>query len=178
MRITRVLPWVALAIIVVFSLAVYPTLPSTIPRSLDFSGRTTHTTSRSPWAWGLLPVVALLTQLLLESIRRALPRKPELFNFPGKDDLLKLPQEMRAPIIVTMQWFMDVVSCLMLALLFAAQLMMWHTARGGASGSASIVLTLLSVLMAPLLLVLLQRVTRQVDAAKRTWESRRNPLVG
>ena len=178
MRITRVLPWVALAIIVVFSLAVYPTLPSTIPRSLDFSGRITHTTSRSPWAWGLLPVVALLTQLLLESIRRALPRKPELFNFPGKDDLLKLPQEMRAPIIVTMQWFMDVVSCMTLALLFAAQLMMWHTARGGTSGTASIVLTLLCVLMTPLLLLLLQRVTTQVDAAKRAWESRRNPLAG
>jgi len=177
MRITRVLPWLLLAGLVVLSVAVYPALPAEIPRSVDFNGRVTHRMSKSPWAWGLLPLVAVLTQLLIEGIRRALPRKPELFNFPGKEDLLKLPSELRAPIIGTMQWFMDVVSCMTLALLFAVQLTMWHTARGGRSDTASIVLMMLCVLMTPLIFLLLQRVTNEVDAAKRTWESRRNPLA-
>jgi len=36
---------------------------------------------------------------------------------------------------------------------------------------------LVSVLVTPVLFLFLQRVTNQVDAAKRTWESRRNPLA-
>ena len=177
MRITRVLPWLLLAGLVVLSVAVYPALRAEIPRSVDFNGRVTHRVTKSPWAWGLLPAVAVFTQLLMEGIRRALPRKPELFNFPGKDDLLKLPPELRAPIIVTMQWFMDVVACVTLVVLLAVQLTMWHAARGGRSDLASIVVMMLCVLMPPLLLLLLQRVTNQVDAAKRVWESRRNPLA-
>lgn len=177
MRIARVLPWLLLAGLVALSAAVYPTLPAELPRSVDFNGRVTRTMTKSPWAWGLLPLVAVLTQLLMEGIRRALPRKPELFNFPGKEDLLKLPAELRAPIIGTMQWFMDMVSCMTLAVLLAVQLTMWHTARGGKGDTASIVVMMLCVLMTPLLFLLLQRVTSQVDAAKRTWESRRNPLA-
>ena len=178
MRIVRVLPWLLLAGLVVLSAAVYPALPDTLPRSVEVGGRVTHTMAKSPWAWGMLPMIAVLTQLLMEGIRRALPRKPELFNFPGKADLLKLPPELRAPIIVTMQWFMDVVACVTLVLLLAAQVTMWRTAHGARSDAASVVLMMLCVLMTPLLFLLLQRVTKQVDAAKRAWESRRNPLAG
>jgi hypothetical protein len=38
-------------------------------------------------------------------------------------------------------------------------------------------LLMISVLMTPVLFLLLQRVTNEVDAAKRKWESRRNPLA-
>lgn len=177
MRIARVLPWLLLAGLVVLSAAVYPSLPDTLPRSVGFDGHVTHPMAKSPWTWGLLPMIAVFTQLLMEGIRRALPRKPDLFNFPGKDDLLKLPPELRAPIIVTMQWFMDIVACLTLVVLLAVQLIMWYAARGGRSGLASIVVMMVCVLMTPLLFLLLQRVTNQVDAAKRVWESRRNPLA-
>jgi hypothetical protein len=54
---------------------------------------------------------------------------------------------------------------------------MWHSARGGSSQTASLVLLMVTVLMTPALFLLLQRVTNEVDAAKRKWESRRNPLV-
>jgi len=177
MRLWRVLPWLLMAVLLAFSAAVYPSLPAEVPRSIDFSGRVTHTMPRSPFSWALLPVIALLTQALIERIRRSLPAHPERFNFPGKDDLLKLPAKLQQPIVATMQWFLDVVSCFTNGVFIAVQTMMWHAARGGKTDVATMAILLASVLATPVLFLLLQRVTNQVEAAKRTWESRRTPLA-
>jgi len=177
MRIARVLPWALLAALVVFSVAVYPMLPAEIPRSIGLSGQVEHTMKKSPIAWALLPIIAILTQVLIEWIRGSLPRNPDRFNFPGKDDLLKLPAEYHPPVVARMQWFMDAVSFATNAIMIAVQLTMWHTARGGSSQTATLMLLMVSVLMTPVLFLLLQRVTNEVDAAKRKWESRRNPLA-
>jgi uncharacterized membrane protein len=177
MRLWRVLPWLLMAVLLVFSAAVYPSLPAEVPRSIDFNGRVTHTMPRSPFLWALLPVIALLTQGFIEGIRRSLPAHPERFNFPGKDDLLKLPAELQQPIVATMQWFLDVVSCFTNGIFIAVQAMMWYAAKGGKTDQATMAIMLVSVLVTPVLFLFLQRVTNQVDAAKRTWESRRNPLA-
>lgn len=178
MRITRVLPWLILIGIVVFSAAVYSGLPTELPRTVDFNGRVTGTAGKSLWTWALLPIIAVAAQLLIEGIRRALPSRPELFNFPGKDDLLKLPREYHPPVIAQMQWFLDVIASATNAIMFGVQILMWYTARGGSSQNASLALMMISVLFTPLIFLLVQRVSNEVESAKRKWESRRNPLAG
>lgn len=177
MRLIRVLPWLLLLGIVVFSVAVYPGLPNELPRTVNVSGRVTGAAGKSFWAWALLPIIAVATQLLMEGIRRALPTRPELFNFPGKDDLLKLPREYHPPVIAKMQWIFDVIAISTNLIMFGVQVMMWHTAHGGSSQNASLALLMVSVILTPVMLLLVQQITREVDAAKRKFESRRNPLA-
>lgn len=176
-RLSRLMPWLTFLVLLVFSVAVYDGLPAQVPTNLDFDGRVAGTSAKSMVSWLLLPGIALFTQLLIEFIRRQLPSRPELFNFPGKDDLLKLPRELHPPVVARMQRLLDVVNTVTTAVLLGVQLMLWHVARGGNGGAGTIVLLLSGVFITPLVFVLLQGVTNEVDAAKRKWESRRNPLA-
>lgn len=177
MRPLRLLPWLLLVALVLFSVAVYDALPPQVPKSVDLSGRVAHTAEKSPASWGLLPFVALLTLLLMESIRRRLPRRPDLFNFPGKDDLRKLPAEFHPPVIARMQRFLDVTGTATMLIMCAVQLLMWHTARGGSSELGTMLLLISAVLITPLLFLVQQGVTNEVEDAKKRWESRRHPLA-
>ncbi|GAB1343838.1 hypothetical protein [Gemmatimonas sp.] len=177
MRLSRLLPWLLLGGLVVFSVAVYGSLPDQLPRNVDLSGEIGRTETKTPLSWAALPLVALSLLVLFEVIRRRLPHRPELFNFPGKDDFLKLPAEYRPPIIAKMQGFLDITASLTTAIMGAVQLMLWHVARGGKSDVVTIGILLVSVMTTPALFLVLQGVTNEVDAAKKRWEGRRQPAA-
>lgn len=176
-RPSRALPWLLCIVLLVFSAAVYEGLPDRLPTAVDVNGRVTGATAKSMWAWLLLPGIATLSVLLIEVVRRQLPARPELFNFPGKDDLLTLPRELHPPVIAKMQRMLDITSAATMLVLSGAQVMLWHVAHGGNGSVGTIVLLLSGVVITPLVFVLLHGVTNEVEAAKRQWESRRNPLA-
>lgn len=175
MRPTQCLAWLLLAILGLFSVVVYGDLPTAMSHSLSLSGQGRPTRATSAWAWSIVPLTAFLTLALVEWISARLPHKPELFNFSGKDDLLKLPREYHPPIIARMQRFLDIVNITTMLILLGAQIMIWQKALGAKSEAATVALIVGPSLLMPIMFLLLQGVNNEVDAAKRQWESRRNP---
>lgn len=175
MRISRMLPWLVFVTLVVFSVAVYPELPDRLVTSVGASGQATHLRAKRPLVWGMLPVLSLGVLGMMQWIRARLPARPDLFNFPGKEDLLKLPRELHPPIVAMMQQFMDAIAAFTMLVMLAAQVLLWHASRGGTSSAGTILLIVGPSLTVPFTFLYLQRVTDAVERARREWESRRPP---
>lgn len=176
MRFLRPLTWLLTVALVVAAIAVYPTLPTSIPSSIDIDGRGKGFTPRSPFTWGLPVCIGLVTLIGLEFLRARLPQKPELFNFPGKEQLLKLPSEYRTGAIRRMQQFMDIMNLQLVFTFALVQLMIWRGARGESSGGLSIATLVFPMLMLVAIGLFLNVIQNEVDAAQRRYDSRRNPL--
>ncbi|MBL0938386.1 MAG: DUF1648 domain-containing protein [Gemmatimonadaceae bacterium] len=168
---SRFAPWVATAILIALSAMTFSSLPDRVPQRFGFDGTVTATTSRSLLEWMLLPAIAVLTVLLMEGISRKLPTKPHLFNYPGKEDLLALPAEYQAPVIVAMQWTLDWISFGTVLILLGVQWLRWHVATGGSGQTGNVVLLLSIVLSMPLIFFLVGRVGRATDDAKERHHS-------
>lgn len=178
MRAVRLATWLGLLALVIATAAIYPSLPASIPRSIGASGRAEGMVTRTPLMWGLPVAIAVATMLLLEWLRARLPAKPELFNFPGKERLLKLPPEYRTEAIRSMQGFMDVMNLQLLVTFALVQWMIWRGAHGQGMQGVTIALLLMNPLMLVVMGLYLSRLQTVVDAATRKYESRRKPLQG
>jgi uncharacterized membrane protein len=178
MRFVRLLSWLGLLALVVTSVAVYPSLPAMIPQRIDAGGRAARFVAPTLLSWGMPVAIAVATMLLCEWLRGRLPAKPELFNFPGKEELLKLPPEHRVEAIRAMQGFMDIVNLELVVTFALVQWMLWRGAQGAQSQGATMALLMLSPLLLAGTGLYLSRLQRLVDEAKRKYESRRNPLKG
>ena len=164
---TRILPWVVLIGLVVFSAATYAELPPEIPTKISSRGVITHTEPKTLFNWFLLAGIAGLTQALLTGITVVLPRNPELFNFSEKEKFLKLPKEFQRPVIVRMQFALDVIGAFTMLTLAFVQWMLWRTATGHVLGSGLAWLMGLTVLIAPVAFLLVGRVSAEVDIQER-----------
>lgn len=176
MRILRPLTWLLAIALVIATVAVYPSLPASIPRNIGISGRGNGFVPTSLLSWALPLCIGLSTLVALEVLRARLPKKPELFNFPGKEQLLKLPDEYRVGAITRMQQFMDIMN-LQLVITFAlVQLMIWRGARGESNSGLTIVTLVFPIFMLVAVGLFLNVIQSEVDAAQRKYDSRRNPL--
>lgn len=175
MTIVRVLVWGGLLALVAAAVIMYPQLPTMIPQHIGPNGEAGNFVPRSPFAWGMPVMLAVATVALTEGLRARLPRRPELFNFPGKEQLLRLPPEYRGSVIARMQRLMDVVNVQLVLTFVLMQWMLWR----GAHGQRSETLTITMLVLSPALLVvvglMVSGVQNEVDRAQREYESRRNP---
>jgi hypothetical protein len=175
-RVVRLLAWLGLLGLVIASVVAYPSLPEQIPQSIDASGRAVRFVTPTPLSWGMPVAIAVATMLLCEWLRARLPAKPELFNFPGKEELLKLPPEHRVDAIRAMQGFMDLVNLELVATFALVQWMLWRGAQGAQSQGMTVALLMLSPVMLVGTGLYLSRLQGLVEEAKRRYDSRRNPL--
>jgi uncharacterized membrane protein len=176
MSIVRVGLWGGLVALVATSILLYPQLPDMIPRSIDANGRAGGLIARSPLTWGFPIAMCLVVALVIEVIRAKLPTRPDLFNFPGKEQLLRLPAEYRGEAITQMQLFMDITNAQMLVVFALVQWMMWRGAHGQRSEALTIALLILPVMLLVGMGLLLSRLQEAVERAQRRYDSRRNPL--
>jgi uncharacterized membrane protein len=172
----RVLVWAGLAALAVGSAMLYPTLPESIPQHIGADGKAGNFAPRSPFSWGAPVLIAAGLVVLLEVIRALLPTRPALFNFPGKEQLLRLPAEYRSPAIARMQRLMDVVNLQLLLTFVVVQWMIWRGAQGIPSEGLVVVLLMGSPLLLVITGLMVSGIQHEVDRAQREYESRRNPL--
>lgn len=163
MNTTRVLPWVVLIGLVVFTAVTYAELPAEIPTQISSRGTLTHTAPKSFITWFLLVGIAGLTQALLTGITLFLPRHPALFNFPAKEKFLQLPRDYQRPVIARMQFTLDIIGAFTMLTMACVQWMLWRTATGPALESGLAWLMGLTVCIAPLAFLLVGRVSDEVD---------------
>ncbi|MBY0488724.1 MAG: DUF1648 domain-containing protein [Gemmatimonadaceae bacterium] len=176
MRPTRVLVWLSVCILVFASALAYPGLPAEIPQHISSAGKSTGFVPRSPLAWGFPLVIAVIGIAFVDLLTARIPRRVELFNFPGKEQLLKLPEEYRTETVRLMQRFMDYVN-LQLVLTFAVvQWMLWRGAHGARTQTETIALLVLSPALVVFAGLYIQKIQNAVDDAQRRYDSRRNPL--
>lgn len=167
MSILRILPFGVLGLMFAFAFATYGGLPPEIPTRFGFDGTVNEVTSKSIQFWFGLPFIALGVHLLIFTLGQSLPRRPELFNFPDKARFLRLPRAYQGPVITAMQRLMDVMALLVTLVIAAAQAMMWRAADGHEGGALHIAVLVLSVAIAPVVLLGVQRLSTAIDAAER-----------
>jgi uncharacterized membrane protein len=175
MRAWNLLAWLVVLGVVVAAILTYSALPSEIPVHFDLGGRVTRRDSASLFSWFLLPAIALMLQLLFVALRAGLPRHPERFNFPDKEEFLRLPDAYRAPVVERMQAMMDVMALLVQLVLALVFVLVWLAAHDRASSTLMIVPILLSVMTAPLALVLVSRVSAEVEVQTKEWRAAGSP---
>ncbi len=176
MRPTRLTVWLALMALVGASALAYPALPALIPQHINGSGKATGFVARSPLAWGFPVLIALASVVLVDVLAARLPRNVALFNFPGKEALLKLPDAYRGEPVRLMQRFMDYVNLQLVLTFGVVQWMLWRGAQGASSPYATIGLLVLSPALLVFVGLYIQKIEHAVDEATRQYESRRNPL--
>lgn len=164
---TRILPWAVLLGLIAFTAATYAGLPDEIPTKISSRGVISHAEPKTIVNWFMLVGIAALTQGFLTGLTLLLPSRPDLFNFSEKERFLKLPREYQAPVIVRMQFAMDIIATGTMLLMFYVQWLLWRTATGHpqALGLAGIII--FTVLIGPLAFLLVGRVSAEVDVQVR-----------
>lgn len=175
MRFLRLVGLVGVALLMVGTIVSYPQLPATIPQHIDAGGKPGNFVPRSPLAWGWPVALTLLLLILNEGLRTWLPRKPELFNFPGKEQLLRLPTEYRDEVVVRMQYFLDLMSVQLVVTFALVQWMQWRGTHGANSEALTITLIVGPSLFMVVVGLFLSGMQGAVDEAERRYESRRHP---
>jgi hypothetical protein len=130
-------------------------------------GQVNRWATRSAWSWFMLPTIATAVGALMFALAAAAPKYPALFNYPGKEDVLKLSGEPRAAAILEVQRFMLWLGVATVAVFGAAVYSMYETAFGRATTSALLVSVGVLTIGTPVLLaVMSSRINRIVDANK------------
>lgn len=177
MRLTRVLVWIGVLVLVTVSVATYGQLPDMIPTHISASGEPGRLVPRTLWAWILPAGIGVLTVLFTDALGSRLPQHPEWFNFPSKVQLLALPADYRTEPIARLQTMMDAVNLYIIILLLIVQWMLWRGAHGQSSQAASLLLLITSPVLLIGIGLYLQVVQRAIDDAEHRYASRRNPLA-
>jgi hypothetical protein len=174
----QILPWALLLAHLAFAGATYATLPAEFPAQFDLGGNVTRMASRSLLEWFALPLVSASTFALLAWLRAQLPRRPQWFNFPGKEDFLALPASYHPPVVVEMQRVMDMTNALTVGLMLFIHVMMWRTALDPSRADG---LTMWIVgpalLIGPVILLQTLRVQTAVDDARKRWRAEGSPAA-
>jgi uncharacterized membrane protein len=169
--------WIALVALVGAAGLAYQALPEMIPAHISASGKVARYVPRSPLMWGLPLLTVVASVVLVDVLAARLPRNVAIFNFPGKEQLLKLPEEYRTESVQLMQRFMDYVN-LQLVLTFAViQWTYWRGAHGASTQTETIALLVMSPVLLVFIGLYIQKIQNAVDDAQRRYDSRRNPLA-
>jgi uncharacterized membrane protein len=175
MGIPRMLPWVVLVGMFAFAFATYGGLPDSIPTGLDANGQPRGMREKSLLFWLMLPLISLAVTGLLVGSREMVRRRPQWFNFPDKDRFLKLPTRYRAPVIVEMQFTLDVAAAASLLPIVFVQYLMWETARGNAVQYGVVGVIVGCIFVTPLILIVASRVTTATEEAVKRWKADGEP---
>jgi uncharacterized membrane protein len=174
----RILPWVLLLMLLVFTGATYGDVSLTeLPQRINAAGRVTDTMPKTLVNWFLLPGIAVLTQLGLTVITVLLPRRPELFNFPEKDRFLRLPPSYRAPVIREMQLTLDVTGTVTTLMLCVVQFVLWRAAIGASGSANGPWIAVAAIFVGPAILLMVTRVTSATEAAEKQWKAAGSPAA-
>ena len=165
------LPWAMWGALALFSVATYTSLPEMIPKHFDAAGNVTSMMERSPWSWGIIPIIALVTQAGIAWTSSILPKKPHLFNFNEKERFLRIPEAYRPPVIQRMREMLDVTGAFTVLVFATVQVMIWRSALGHPSDGISLGLIIGTVLFTPGILILVSRVNTAVDEAEKRWKA-------
>lgn len=170
MRVMRFLAFGLLIASIVFAAATYASLPEVIPTRLDLAGNPVSHTQRSPTSWFMLPALNVAMAVVFLGIGAALPRRPQLFNFPDKARLLALPPAYQAPVIEVMRMVLDVSLVGVLLTMFSVQLLMWRTATGHDPGALKFA-PFAGLLITPILLLLVSKVQEATEQAEKRYRA-------
>lgn len=167
----RMLPWALWGALALFSVATYANLPEMIPKHFDAAGNVTSMMRRSPWSWGIIPLIALVTQAGIAWTSVVLPKKPHLFNFNEKERFLRIPVTYHGPVIERMREMLDITGAFTVLVFATVQVMIWRSALGHPPGGMSLGLIIGTVLFTPGILILVSRVNTAVDEAEKRWKA-------
>jgi uncharacterized membrane protein len=169
----RLLSWTLLAILLLLAAVSYAGLPDRIPEKLAIDGRVTRDAAKTVWRWFLLPGIALVLQLLFEGIGAMLPSRPQWFNFPEKERFLALPREFQAPVIAEMRTLLDIALFGIQLLFLVIQYQLWAAAQGRGTSGLIIAAAVLPVLLTPMTLFWLTRVTSALEREEARYRDTR-----
>lgn len=177
MRILRVMPWGLLLALFVFAAATWTTLPAEVPMRLNADGSASVQVAKTYLSWFGLPLIALATQLLLFWLSRLLPSRPELFNHPEKERLLRLPSAWRAPVMVEITGLLDLTGAAVMVTMLIVQWSLWLTARGTPAAWSIPLVVVSSVAITPMVLIYSSRIGTAIDAADKRWRAAGSPTA-
>ncbi len=170
MRVMRFLALGLLLASVVFAAATYASLPEVVPTRLNLAGEPVEHARRSPMMWFMLPGLNVAMAAVFLGIGAALPRRPQLFNFPDKARLLALPPAYQAPVIDVMRMVLDVALVGVLLTMLSVQLLIWRIAMGHDAGALKLA-PFAGLLLAPVLLLLVTRVQEATEQAEKRYRA-------
>lgn len=128
--------------------------------------------------WLLLPMIAGAMQLLLSWVSIwLLPRRPDLFNVPDKDRLMKLPPSYRRSVVPSMQMTLDAIAVCTMAVMVTVQLMLWRAALGERMQGWTAGPIVGTVTITPLALWLTSKVSTAIEDAERRWKAAGSPAA-
>lgn len=163
MRVSLLFILATLAVLWIGSAAMYGDLPDRIPLHFNFAGEPDRWGPKSAGMWFLLPMVATAIGVVMVALSHWAARKPELINFPGKEDLLALPVERREPAIRHLVAMTDWIGVCVVVCLAVVQYAIYGAALGRSS-SGMIPAAVLVGCVGPLVAILIQsaRINRTV----------------
>lgn len=175
MRPLRLVAWGLIVLLLLFAAASYAGLPEQIPAKVGLDGKVSRMAAKSIGGWFALPLIALAVHLLVSGVSALIPSRPHLFNFPEKTRFLALPGEYQGAVIVEMRTMLDIVLVGTNALMLVIQFQLWRTALGHHSPGMMIATLLVPVLMTPLILLRLSRVTTVLETEEKRWKASVTP---
>ncbi len=110
----------------VFSIIVYPDLPSKIPSHINFKGEADSFANKTLLFWMLIPILSLILLLIIRWISNLMDKKPGWINLPNKQKYLELSENMRANVNQYLKTFILILIFMMNVILFEVQLMLYQ----------------------------------------------------
>jgi uncharacterized membrane protein len=130
---------------VVMTIVVYAELPATLATHFGPDGRANQFADKSISSWFMLTIIGVATTVLTLSLAQLTHAKPELYNIPGKIELLSLPRERQSPFLEEMALWMTLMSLSMVILFAAIQYDMWRVAVSSQRGLSAVSVTAMVV---------------------------------
>ena len=168
-RVLRVSPWIFVFASAVVAFVTWDLLPDQISMKVDLHGNPTRLRDKVLWSWFGLPLLAFATVGLLSGLRTLMPRYPELFNHPEKERFLRLPNAYREPVFAALGSILDVTSLLVALTVLEVQVLLFRAGTGHPITWAMPIILITALAMAPVVLLMLSRVSAAVDLAERDW---------
>lgn len=165
-----ILSWITMAIVV------YDQLPASIPMHFGPSGAADSYAARSITSWFALPAIGVCTTLLMLGLAQITHRRPDLYNVPGKAEMLGLPAERQRPFLEQLAMFMTLLATSVLLLFMAIHYDTWRVAMGDQRGLSMVSWSAMFLCVGGMTLAVpfwMLRFKRGVSAAASASPSRR-----
>ena len=121
-----------------FAISIYPSLPTEIATHFGPNGVADRYTSTSVGSWFTITIIGACTTALTLSLAQLTHARPELYNIPGKIELLSLPAERQQPFLEEMAVRMTLMSLAMVVLFAGIQYDMWRVAVSSQRGLSAV----------------------------------------
>ncbi len=119
---------------VTWSIAAYSALPPVLATHFGPNGAADHFADKSIGSWFTMTIIGVATTALTLTLAQITHAKPELYNIPGKVELLSLPRERQSPFLEEMAVWMTLMSLGMVIIFAGIQFDMWRVAVSSQRG--------------------------------------------